>query len=154
MPPTFVEICRSLNRQGVRYLVIGGHAVLLYGVPRQTLDVDLFIDPSLANCGRLLEALAEAGIGIARKIKPEKILQKTISSLMDLIRVDIFTEVPGLPAFEQCFSRKELVEVGNLRIPCLSLSDLLKSKKTTRSVDQRDMAALRKVRKHVKPRKV
>ena len=53
-----VELCRSLNREGVRYLLIGGFAVILHGYVRATKDVDLLLDPSEDNIRALKRAMA------------------------------------------------------------------------------------------------
>jgi hypothetical protein len=37
-----VAICRSLNKEGVRYLLIGGFAVILHGLVRTTKDIAIF----------------------------------------------------------------------------------------------------------------
>lgn len=45
-PPTLADlllICRSLNEQGARYLVVGGFAVNQHGFPRATVDIDLLV---------------------------------------------------------------------------------------------------------------
>ncbi len=39
------ELLKKLNDAGVRYVVIGGQAMLQEGMPRFTLDWDLFIPP-------------------------------------------------------------------------------------------------------------
>ena len=40
----FKEFIKSLNDNGVRYLVVGGYAVALHGYPRYTKDIDVWID--------------------------------------------------------------------------------------------------------------
>lgn len=147
MPPTLLELCKHLNREGVRYLLIGGQASLLYGVPRQTLDVDIFIAATSANCRRLLEALQEAGIQSAGQLTPEIMLKKDIFSIMEGIRIDIFTEVLGLPSFERCFGRRKMIDVGPLKLPCLHIDDLIKSKSSDRPIDQQDVDALRRLKR-------
>ena len=42
--PDYVEFIASLNDQGVRYLVVGAHAVAYHARPRATKDLDIFID--------------------------------------------------------------------------------------------------------------
>ena len=49
----FLKLCEALNREGVKYVVIGGFAVFLHGFPRFTEDIDLFIDPSPENISKL-----------------------------------------------------------------------------------------------------
>ena len=52
-----VRVCRELNRLGVRYMVVGGFAIMAAGYPRTTGDLDLFVDGSLENEALLFEAL-------------------------------------------------------------------------------------------------
>lgn len=44
-----IELCAALNRSGVRYVVIGGCAVILHGYFRTTNDIDLLLEPSAEN---------------------------------------------------------------------------------------------------------
>ena len=54
------ELLKKLNDAGVRYVVIGGQAMLQEGMPRFTLDWDLFIPPfDQANFDKLNAALAD-----------------------------------------------------------------------------------------------
>ncbi len=39
-----VELVRALNQHGVAYVLFGGQAVNLQGVPRFTEDIDLFVN--------------------------------------------------------------------------------------------------------------
>ena len=57
--PGFEEFIASLNERGVRYLVIGAHAVAFHARPRAAKDLDLFVAPTVANARRLLAALAD-----------------------------------------------------------------------------------------------
>lgn len=56
------ELAKSLNSRKVRYLVIGGNAVVAHGVPRNTFDLDILIEPTLDNAERVLYALRERGL--------------------------------------------------------------------------------------------
>lgn len=44
-----LALCKALNAEGVRYLLIGGFAVILHGFVRATKDIDLLIDASVEN---------------------------------------------------------------------------------------------------------
>ena len=59
------DVFRSLQRHEVRYVVIGGIAAVIHGVPRATFDLDLLIEATPANLQRLLAAFLEAGLGTA-----------------------------------------------------------------------------------------
>jgi hypothetical protein len=52
-----VELCRALNAEGARYLLIGGFAVILHGFVRGTKDIDLLVDASPENVRALKRAL-------------------------------------------------------------------------------------------------
>ncbi len=66
-----LKIFKSLNSRRVKYLVIGGYAVIAYGVGRLTKDVDLFVPPDVRNAERLLEALKDVEFGTAYLITAE-----------------------------------------------------------------------------------
>jgi hypothetical protein len=51
------RVLEALERQGVRYVVIGGVALNLHGLPRATEDLDIFIAPEADNVERLKAAL-------------------------------------------------------------------------------------------------
>ena len=59
----FQDVFKSLRSHDVKYLVIGGIAAILHGVPRVTLDLDILIEASDENAEALLLALEEAGLG-------------------------------------------------------------------------------------------
>ena len=54
-PPTepFSQFCAALNRFGVDYIVIGSEAVAFHGVPRFSVDFDVFVRPTAANLFRV-----------------------------------------------------------------------------------------------------
>jgi hypothetical protein len=52
-----VALCAALNAGGAKYLVVGGFAVILTGLPRTTGDIDLLVDTSLENEAKIFKAL-------------------------------------------------------------------------------------------------
>jgi hypothetical protein len=55
------ELLLAFNEQSVRYLLIGGYAMGQYTEPRATKDLDIFLDISEENAGRIFVALAKYG---------------------------------------------------------------------------------------------
>ena len=55
-----VALCKALNAEGVRYVLIGGFAVILHGFVRATKDIDLLIDASPAESITLARPTAES----------------------------------------------------------------------------------------------
>lgn len=71
----------SLHSHDVKYVVIGGIAAVLYGVPRATFDLDILIEATEENAGRLLDAFLDAQLGTAALTTPEQLLANTITML-------------------------------------------------------------------------
>src|SRR5205809_4572112 len=61
------QVCATLNRSGAKYLVIDGVACILHGYARTTEDVDILIERTEANAGRVLAALARRWSRIGRE---------------------------------------------------------------------------------------
>ena len=71
----YKDLLRSLNAADVRYLIVGGYAVMIHTEPRFTKDLDIWIEPSLGNANNLVQALAQFGapMGSRRASSPAMI---------------------------------------------------------------------------------
>ena len=107
----YLKLYKSLNRNKVKYLIIGGIACIIYGVPRTTLDIDIFIEPSLENAKRLLKALKEIGFGTAHVTTPRKIIKNEINVFEDYLRIDIITKPKGL-AFDKAWKNRNIKKIN------------------------------------------
>jgi len=146
----YLKLYKSLNRNRVRYLLIGGLACIIYGVPRTTLDIDIFIETSLINAERLLRALKEAGFGTARLTSPERIIKNEINVFEDYLRLDVFTNVKGLK-FEKTWNNRRRKKINGINVNLASLRDIIKSKRASkRRVDKEDIAILSRIAKERK----
>ena len=67
----FGQFCDALNRFGVDYVVIGSEAVAFHGIPRFSLDFDIFVRPATVNLFRVKAALEEAGVAGLSELDPE-----------------------------------------------------------------------------------
>jgi hypothetical protein len=90
------DVFRSFQRHEVRYVVIGGIASIIHGVPRATFDLDVLIEPTVANADRLLAALRDAGFGSAAMTDAQDIVAHEITVFNDRVRIDVQTRTPGL----------------------------------------------------------
>jgi predicted nucleotidyltransferase len=61
MPTDFIALFSVLSTARIRFVVVGGLAVLLHGLDRLTADVDLIIDLSTDAARDAVRALIEAG---------------------------------------------------------------------------------------------
>jgi hypothetical protein len=137
------DVFRSLSAHEVRYLVIGGIAAIVYGVPRMTFDLDILIDATRENAQRLLEAFLDAGLGTAALTTADELLANEITVLKDRVRIDVQTRTPGL-SFAEAWQRRELVEHGGQAFYLACREDLIASKLAAgRDVDLEDVRLLR-----------
>ena len=136
------DLFASFERHEVKYLVIGGIAAVLHGVPRATFDLDILIQASPENAARLLQAMLEAGLGTAAGISAEDPLANEITIFMDRIRLDVQTLTPGV-SFDRAWPRRKDLTYRKQTIHVLSRQDLIASKKAAgRFVDLQDVEQL------------
>ena len=120
---------KRMNEAGVRYIVIGGQAMLQEGMPRFTLDWDLFIPPNdAANFSRINKALAgELDIDlIPFDPKTGEGFVQTFQTEQGIIQ--FHQTVPGLPKFDIVEARAVVHDYQGIPVRYLCLDDLLKSK--------------------------
>ena len=67
----FGQFCAALNRYDVDYLIIGSEAVAFHGVPRFSLDFDVFVRPTASNLLRVKAALEVSGVAGLESLDPE-----------------------------------------------------------------------------------
>jgi len=136
------DVFRCLHVHDVRYVVIGGIAAIVHGVPRTTFDVDLLIEASEPNAARLLKALEAAGIGSAALTTPQQLLAHEITIFKDVVRVDVQTSTPGL-SFADAWHRRVEREVSGVPYWILSKPDLIAAKRAAgRPKDLEDVRVL------------
>ena len=136
------DVFASFQKHDVRYVVIGGIAAVLHGVPRATFDLDILIETTLNNAERLLDSLLEANLGTASLISAEELLAHEITVFQDRVRIDVQTTTPGL-VFEEAWKNREVVNYRGQVIFIVSKSDLIASKKASgREVDLEDVRLL------------
>ncbi|MCP4136212.1 MAG: hypothetical protein GY754_34900 [bacterium] len=136
------SVFESFQHHKVKYVVIGGIASVLYGVPRATFDLDILIEPTPENAERLLDALLNSGLGTASLIDVEGLLSNEITVFKDIVRIDVQTSSPGLD-FNEAWERRNTMEYHNQEFHVVSLQDLINSKRAAgRDIDLEDVRLL------------
>jgi hypothetical protein len=136
------DVFKSFQQHEVKYLVIGGVASVLYGVPRATFDLDILIEATSENAQRLLAALIEAGFGTATLTNPEDLVSHEITVFNDRVRIDVQTSTPGV-SFEDAWIRRKTITYQGQDFFILSKGDLINTKRASgREVDLEDVRLL------------
>jgi tRNA nucleotidyltransferase/poly(A) polymerase len=136
------ELFRSFQEHEAKYLVIGGIASVLHGVPRATFDLDILIEATPENVERLLNSMIKVGLGTALLTDKDKVLSNEITIFKDKVRIDVQTSTPGI-SFKEAWNRKETMKFQGQVFYVLSKADLIASKKAAgRKIDLEDVEAL------------
>jgi predicted nucleotidyltransferase len=145
----FAIIWEKLHSNNVKYLIIGGLAVNIYGYTRNTGDIDILIEDSLENRKNLRQAFLEIGIGDIPAIETMLFLPGwTDFSLFFGLRLDVMTTIKGLEnvPFQDLLDNATKVMMGNVAINFIDYDNLIKTKKATnRLKDQLDLEELYKM---------
>lgn len=145
MNPDFLDLLAALLRAGVRFLVVGAHAMAAHGVPRATGDLDVWIRPDPENARLVRAALVDFGAPVAALglseadlAAPGLVFQVGIPPR----RIDILTEITAV-AFDDAWSSRRMHRVGTLDVPFLGRLALLVNKRATgRTKDAADVELL------------
>jgi hypothetical protein len=141
---------RSLQKNKVQYLLVGGFATNLNGYQRFTGDIDLWLYDSVENRKALRKAFADYGLGDFERIERlEFIPGWTNFHLNNGLELDIMTSMKGLEiySFEECFSQATIADIDDIKIPVLHINHLIVNKKAVnRPKDQLDVIYLEKIK--------
>lgn len=153
-----VSDCTILNKHSVRYMLIGGAAVALYGYQRQSRgpfdtiiekpDIDIWYDPLYPNYFKLLDALEEWGEDM--KQYKEETTPDPLHSFFRFDRSDCTFDflpiVEGLSKFKDSFNTRSVVKAGGSELHVISIDDLIKVKlHHGRPKDLKDVEQLRRI---------
>lgn len=157
----FEPVLSALDAAGVRFVVVGGVAVVLHGHPRMTADLDLVIDLAAAPAASAIQALLDVGLQPRLPVDPHAFADPevrrvwiderslTVFTMVDpsdpLLEVDLFAQ-PPLP-FEELWERADVVDLNGQQVRIASVDDLIAMKRHAgRPQDLADIAALEGLR--------
>ena len=129
LPQDFKELFKSLNENKVKYLLIGGYAVILHGYVRNTSDIDIVVsgDPENAlNCFNALTEFGFGGTGLDVELfsRPDNLVRMGIEPM----KIEIMNYIKGVD-FVKAYERRVSIPVEDIELSVISLNDLLVNKK-------------------------
>jgi hypothetical protein len=138
-PEIFCDVLEVFERENVRYVVVGGVAVVLHGYLRAVADLDVVIDSAADNTHRTLDALTGAGF-VASIPLPLNMLTMVRMFDRSAREVDVFVrfQIP----FEELWSCSSLVRVCEQSIRIASLEHLLKANRLSGRPHDEDIEGL------------
>lgn len=156
----YLDLFRCLQEHQVRYLLVGGLAMNLHGVPRMTMDVDIVLALDDANldafigCARRLGLTPQAPVPLETLKDPEQRLawieqKRMIAFALNApdrsgATVDILIKHPL--QMESALAAAVVRDVDGVRVPLCGIEDMIKLKSGTgRQQDEADVEHLRRI---------
>jgi hypothetical protein len=125
----FSDLLRIFNTNRVKYLVIGGYAVVQYAEPRFTKDLDVWISTDAANAEAVFKSLREFGAPLDN-LSVKNFSEEGYFFQMGIppMRVDVLMGIPGVN-FDECWQRRNDVNFDELSVSFISKMDLITAKR-------------------------
>lgn len=161
------NIFSVLNKNRVKYLVVGGVACVFYGVTRFTKDLDLIVDPDPNNLKKLIKAMTQIRYFSRVPVKPEEFCDiKNWEIWTREKNMKAFTFVHEKPPFEQvdiviqgpvnykkAVKKRQKRTIEGITVWLTDIYDLIKMKTfASRVQDKEDIADLKSILQWKRPR--
>ncbi len=151
------RVLGALEREGVRFLVVGGVAVVLHGYLRTTVDLDLVIQLDRGNVLHAVDAFKRLGFqprvpvqleSFADESERARWAREKKARVFSLghpdepgFLVDLFVEEPF--DFDERYHRAAIAPLGEVEVRVLAIEDLVEMKRAAgRAQDLADVEAL------------
>jgi hypothetical protein len=132
-----IRLCRELNNQGARYIVVGGFAVIHHGFLRATEGIDFLIESSPDNQSRVKGALEILPDKAIRELGEDDLRNYVVVRVADDVQIDLMPAACGIGC-EEASREIETVGVQGVPIPFASPALLLWMKQPHREKDALD----------------
>jgi hypothetical protein len=160
--PLFEPLIKALNEADVRYVVVGGLAVVLHGHARLTAAIDLIVDLHDEEAAKAIDVLTGLGLRPRVPVDPGEFARRSVReqwvrdcgmqvfSMHDpsnpMRVVDLFVEHP-VP-FEDLWSRSVEFDLQTTRVRVASIPDLIHLKRLAgRAADLSDIERLEAIQR-------
>jgi predicted nucleotidyltransferase len=130
-------LLRSLNANGVDYLLIGGYALAAHGYQRATTDIDIVFPATAAAGERVRQALMILPDQAAKDLEPQWFEEGENIRVADAFVVDIMLNANG-QTYETLRHYSETLDLDGIAVRTVNLEGLLLTKQTLRDKDAAD----------------
>ncbi len=129
-PSDWLTLLRLLAHHRVRFLLVGAHALAVHGIPRATADLDLLVEPSLANAKKLSKAVRAFGFADLADAIPNVMSKgrRMFRMGVEPLRIDVMNAIDGV-TFARAWSGAVRIELEGEVLFALGLRELRDNKK-------------------------
>ncbi|MDQ3016799.1 MAG: hypothetical protein M3R25_08820 [Bacteroidota bacterium] len=129
--PDFSDFIAALNTADVKYMLVGGYAVIIHGYNRTTGDLDIWVERSEENYEKLLQAFRIFGMSVFDMSK----INFLENEAMDVftfgrppVSIDLMVALKGL-VFSSTYLKSQIKFIEGLEVRLLSIESLIEAKK-------------------------
>ena len=152
--PELEKLAEALNRHQVKWVLIGGMAIVLHGADYLTSDCDLAFEKSEPNLKRLKSALEELGARPVREsdsggfeLDYSILMAHSMHLKSEAGPVDLINRLPNIESFEKLYENAVLYEIEGIEFRIASIEDLIRLKSdSSRERDQLHVSVLKSLR--------
>jgi len=137
------KVIRSLNKNNAEYILIGGYALFSHGYHRATEDIDLLVPNHSSASKAIIDALLILADKESANIDPAWFDEGENIRLADEIVVDLIFKTCG-ENYDSLKQYIEIIDLDGIPVKTLSLSGLIKTKKSMRDKDVMDRIILQR----------
>jgi len=156
----YLEIFSQLNANKIKYIIVGGLAINIHGIPRATYDIDLLLDMNKENLEKFIFLMKKLGYKPKVPVKIEDFLseekrkkwikEKNMKAFSlynsKLILSEIDVVINTTLDYEKAIKNVVYKKVKNIILPVISIKDLIKMKsESSRKQDILDIEMLKKL---------
>jgi len=145
LKPYFKDLLRLFNQHQVRFLIVGGYAVMKYTEPFYTKDLDIWIETDAENAKRASAALVEFGAPMS-ELTVHDLTQPHIAFQFGMAptRAGVMTTIDAV-TFPEAWQNRVETHLSGIPISMISLQDLIRNKEVAnRDTDRLHLERLRK----------
>ena len=120
----------ELDSAGISFMVVGSLGSIAYGEPRTTYDIDLVIDPTLAQLQTFVDSLGKADYYVSENAAEEAFKHRSMFNVIDLRtawKVDLIIRQDRPYSIEE-FRRRRKQQIGGIELDVVSPEDAILSK--------------------------
>ncbi|HMQ04690.1 MAG TPA: hypothetical protein PKD26_12295 [Pyrinomonadaceae bacterium] len=144
MNPDFKDLLQAFNDERVKYMIIGGYAVIKHTEPRFTKDLDLWVSPERGNAEKVYAALVKFGAPVT-DLSPDDFTEHDFFFTMGIApnRIGLLFDLKGVES-EEAWRRGVKGKLGDLEVVFIGREDLIKNKEAAGRLQ--DLADAEKLR--------
>jgi len=127
----FEEFISAFNRNDVKYILVGGYAVIFHGYVRTTGDIDLWVKKDEGNYNKIFKAFHDFGMPLFDLTKENFLYNENMDVFTygrPPVSIDVVTSIKGLN-FDESYQNSIIKNIDGVNIRTVSLDDLRKAKK-------------------------